>query len=202
MRVVYSNITYTEAEEFLEQMKKDRKEEFSKNSRTFTKILCGLALSIFAGFVWAKKVYPDVMQICGNIGKEETNILIAVSLLVTIAFVASVLFVLWKVLLRHIFSKALPYMLQGVDVGFNEPFEKILDALQFQNHFKEEVQDGRDDSYDIHGNQLVLQRKAEEGLYFEAMELSGEQRSRILSEGVLDFSGLDKEWNELVDVFS
>lgn len=38
-------------------------------------------------------------------------------------------------------------------------------------------------------------------MHFQSMNLNGKQRSKLLAEGVLDFSGADQEWKRIKNLF-
>lgn len=204
MRVVYSDITYGEAEKFWREQDDamyDRKERLVKMVSRVGEIICGLAVLISTGIAWKTKVLPDVLNICAESGKMQPAVAVSVSVITTVLFMAAILLVIHRVVIKRIIPWCISWFFKGTENEFDKLWESFLDDLRFQNNLKIALQKNENAPLDIQESQLILCGETDEGMYFQSMNLNGRQRSKLLAEGILDFSCADREWKRIKSLF-
>ena len=203
MRIIYSDITYEEAEKFWRKQGNamhDRKERLLKTISRMVEMVCGLAVLVYVGVTWKTKILPDVWNICNKSGKIHPFMAASISLITAGAFMAVILLLIQKII-KRIVPWLISWLLKGTENEYDALWGSFLDELRFQNNLRTAFQKNEDAPLDIQESRLILCGETAEGMHFQSMNLNGKQRSKLLAEGVLDFSGADQEWKRIKNLF-
>ena len=77
MKIIYSDITYEEAEKFWRKQGNamhDRRERLLKTISRMVEMVCGLAVLVYVGVTWKTKILPEAARI-NRINIVKNNLL-------------------------------------------------------------------------------------------------------------------------------
>ncbi len=201
MDIVFSQITYDDAKKYLDNIRNVGVEnETAKNSGKRHLFRIFLITSIF--LVWMYRVYPDVEALISDVGEGKINLgaVVSFSVLISICFFFG-LCKIGEVLL----NKLMPWFTRYRNtIETREMYEmcaEVLNALQVQKCLRKYLDKEDSIKMDIQEERLFLSIKTDGGIHFKGYTLSNAQRSKLLCNGILDFSCVDNDWAAITQRF-